>query len=45
MENTEVYNDKTDGVLRLKLEENAYEWRFVTVEGESFTDSVSTGCH
>jgi acid phosphatase type 7 len=45
MENTEVYNDETDGVLRLKLEENAYEWRFVPVEGKSFTDSGSTGCH
>jgi acid phosphatase type 7 len=45
MENTEVYNDETDGVLRLTLEENAYEWRFVPVEGESFTDSGSTGCH
>jgi acid phosphatase type 7 len=45
MENTEVYNDETDGVLKLKLQENAYEWRFVPVEGESFTDSGSTGCH
>src|SRR5215216_7014278 len=45
MENTEVYNDETDGVLRLKLEKNAYEWRFVPVAGKSFTDSGSTGCH
>jgi hypothetical protein len=45
MENSEVYNDETDGVLRLTLEENAHEWRFVPVEGESFTDSGSTGCH
>jgi hypothetical protein len=29
MENTEIYNDETDGVLKLKLEEYAYEWRFV----------------
>jgi hypothetical protein len=27
MENTEVYNDETYGLLRLTLEENAYEWR------------------
>src|ERR671913_1622137 len=39
MENSEVYNDQTDGVLRLKLEEDGYEWEFVPVEGESFTDS------
>jgi acid phosphatase type 7 len=45
MGNTEIYNDETDGVLTLKLEENAYEWRFVPMAGESFTDSGSAGCH
>ena len=45
MENSEVYNDETDGVLRLKLEENGYEWEFVPVEGESFTDSGTAQCH
>jgi hypothetical protein len=35
IENTEVYNDETDGVLRLKLDENPYEWEFVPVEGKS----------
>ncbi len=45
MENTEIYNDETDGVLRLKLEDNAHEWRFVPVAGESVTDSGSAGCH
>jgi hypothetical protein len=45
MENTEVYNDETDGVLRMKLEQNGYEWRFVPVEGETFSDSWSTRCH
>jgi hypothetical protein len=45
MENTEIYNDETDGVLRLKLEENPYEWRFIPVEGKSITDSGRTGCN
>ena len=45
MENSEVYNDQTDGVLRLKLEEDGYEWEFVPVEGESFTDSGDAQCH
>jgi acid phosphatase type 7 len=45
MPNSEVYNDETDGVLRLKLEENGYAWEFVPVEGESFTDSGSAECH
>ena len=43
MENTEIYNDETDGVLRLKLEDNAHEWRFVPVAGESVTDSGAPG--
>jgi hypothetical protein len=38
-------NDETDGVLRLKLEQKAYEWRFVPVTSESFIDSGSAGCH
>jgi hypothetical protein len=45
MENTEIYSDETDGVLRRKLEENAHEWRFVPVAGESVADSGSAGCH
>lgn len=43
--NSTVYNDQTDGVLKLVLEEESYEWRFMPVEGETFTDSGSAGCH
>jgi hypothetical protein len=45
MENSEVYNDETDSVPRLKLDENPYEWWFVPVEGKSITDSGRTGCN
>ena len=45
IENLEVYNDDTYGVLKLTLEEGGYEWRFVPVEGETFTDSGSARCN
>jgi acid phosphatase type 7 len=43
--NTEIYNDDTYGVLELSLHPKRYEWEFVPVEGESFTDSGSAQCH
>ena len=43
--NSEVQNDETHGVLKLTLRPEGYEWRFVPVEGESFSDSGSASCH
>jgi len=43
--NSEVHNDDTYGVLKLTLRPKGYEWRFVPVEGEAFTDSGSARCH
>jgi hypothetical protein len=43
--NSEVYNDETYGVLKLTLRPESYEWRFIPVESETFTDSGSAGCH
>ena len=43
--NSEVYNDETYGVLKLTLRPESYEWRFLPVEGETFTDSGSARCH
>jgi len=43
--NSEVHNDETYGVLKLTLHPHSYEWQFVPVEGESFTDSGSSRCH
>jgi hypothetical protein len=43
--NTEVYNDDTYGVLELTLRPKRYEWRFVPVKGETFSDSGVTRCH
>ena len=43
--NSEVHNDNTYGVLKLTLRQEGYEWRFVPVGGDEFTDSGSAGCH
>jgi hypothetical protein len=43
--NSEVRNSDTFGVLQLTLLPNAYQWKFVPVEGKSFTDSGSDTCH
>ncbi len=43
--NSVVRNDKTNGVMRLKLGRGSYNWKFVPVAGKSFTDSGKGECH
>ena len=43
--NSEVRNASTFGVLRLTLRAEGYDWRFVPVAGQSFTDAGSGACH
>jgi acid phosphatase type 7 len=43
--NTEVYNDETFGVLELTLRPKRYDWEFVPVKGETFSDSGVARCH
>jgi hypothetical protein len=43
--NLEVANSGTFGVLKLTLRSSGYDWQFVPVAGQSFTDSGSTACH
>jgi hypothetical protein len=43
--NSEVHNDENYGVLKLTLNPESYDWRFVPVEGETFSDSGSARCH
>ena len=45
MANSEVRNDKTFGVLKMTLHSNSYDWQFVPVAGQSFTDTGSQACH
>lgn len=44
-ENSQVRNNDTYGVLKLTLEPHGYRWRFVPVEGKTFTDGGSRSCH
>jgi hypothetical protein len=43
--NSEVRNADTYGVLKLTLHQSSYDWRFVPVEGQTFTDSGTANCH
>jgi acid phosphatase type 7 len=43
--NSEVRNNTTFGVLKVTLHPTSYDWQFVPIAGESFTDTGSTACH
>jgi hypothetical protein len=43
--NSEVRATGTYGVLKLTLRANSYDWRFVPVSGQTFSDIGTTTCH
>jgi len=43
--NIEVRNNTTHGILKVTLRAGAYDWRFIPVPGETFTDSGTGTCH
>jgi acid phosphatase type 7 len=43
--NSEVRNADTYGVLKFTLHPSSYDWQFVPVEGQTFSDSGTTSCH
>jgi acid phosphatase type 7 len=43
--NVQRYDDDTFGVLELTLLSGSYDWKFVPVAGQSFSDSGTTSCH
>jgi hypothetical protein len=43
--NSEVRNADAYGLLKLTLRSTSYDWEFVPVAGETFTDSDSGECH
>jgi hypothetical protein len=43
--NSEVTNSEAHGVLRLELSDGAYDWSFVPVAGQTFTDAGTDTCH
>jgi len=40
-----VRESGTYGVLKLTLRATSYDWQFVPIAGQTFTDSGTTGCH
>jgi hypothetical protein len=43
--NSEVQNANTWGVLKLTLHPDSYDWQFIPIAGKTFTDSGSGNCH
>lgn len=43
--NVEVRDNTAHGVLKLVLHPDRYEWEFIPVEGQVFSDAGSTRCH
>jgi hypothetical protein len=43
--NSEVRNGTTFGIIQLTLHNGWYEWQFIPVAGQTFTDSGSGACH
>ncbi|MCI0551693.1 MAG: metallophosphoesterase [Anaerolineae bacterium] len=42
--NSEVLNNTAYGVLKLTLHPTSYDWEFVPIAGQTFTDSGSSNC-
>ena len=43
--NVEAFNDETFGILQLTLRPTGYEWSFIPIAGQSFTDTGNGTCH
>jgi acid phosphatase type 7 len=43
--NSEVHQSDSHGVLRLALRPDGYDWAFIPVPGDTFTDVGSGACH
>lgn len=44
-ENSEVRDGRTFGVLKLTLKPTSFDWEFVPISGDTFTDSGTQTCH
>ncbi len=42
--NSEIRNNLTFGVLKLNLHEKNYDWQFMPIEGQTFTDAGTATC-
>ena len=42
--NSEVFDSTSYGVLKLTLHPTSYDWEFIPIAGDTFTDSGSDNC-
>jgi hypothetical protein len=45
MANSQIRSSSAYGVLKLTLHSTSYDFTFVPIAGQSFTDSGTTSCH
>jgi calcineurin-like phosphoesterase family protein len=45
LNNSEIRNNSTFGVLRMRLRPTSYEWKFEGIPGSTFTDTGGDTCH
>ncbi len=43
--NSEVRDNVAYGVLKLTLHTGSYDWEFIPIAGQTFTDSGTGTCH
>jgi acid phosphatase type 7 len=43
--NSQSRNNNTFGVLKLTMRPSSYDWQFLPIQGQTFTDSGSANCH
>jgi len=43
--NSEVRNNVAHGVLKLTLNPTSYDWEFIPVAGQTFSDRGTASCH
>ena len=43
--NSQIVNNTTFGVLKLVLHSSSYDWAFLPIAGQTFTDSGTAACH
>jgi hypothetical protein len=44
IQNSQVIDNQTYGVIKLTLHQHSYDWEFIPIEGQVFTDTGSTDC-
>ncbi len=43
--NSEVRNSTAHGVIQFTLHATSYDWQFIPIAGQTFTDSGTQACH